>query len=232
MFTILSSKDFARLQRLQNSAARVIFAVSRSVDATPLLEALHWLLVSSRITFKILLYVLKILNSQALGYLTELLSYYKPAWCLRSSRDPPIPPALCFICDKRFQIVAAKSWNLLPIEFRTVTSIVTFKKLLKTFLFWFCCFLIVLFVFFCKRYGTCVNGYTHTCLIWGLRTVQLLMINITFWFLILKCRNFLIILFWVSSKLIEWEFATFSKSVDMLQRRLIGGLTSPQFVRL
>ena len=39
------------------------------------------------------------------------------------------------IGDKRFQIVAAKSWNLLPIEIRTVTSIVTFKKLLKTYLF-------------------------------------------------------------------------------------------------
>ena len=40
------------------------------------------------------------------------------------------------------------------------------------------------------------------------RTVQLLMINITFWFLISKWRNFLIILFWVSFKLIEWGFAT------------------------
>ena len=34
MFTVLSSKDLARLQRLQNSAARVIFAVSRRVDAS------------------------------------------------------------------------------------------------------------------------------------------------------------------------------------------------------
>ena len=52
-------------------------------------------------------------------------------------------------------------------------------------------------------------SYTHTCLIWVPRTVQLLMINITFWILILKWRNFLIILFWVSFKLKEWGFATF-----------------------
>ena len=76
MFTVLSSKDLARLQRLQNSAARVIFAVSRRIDASPLLEALHRLPVSSRITFKILLYVFKILNS-----------YYNPTRCLRSSSD-------------------------------------------------------------------------------------------------------------------------------------------------
>ena len=138
MFTVLSSKDLARLQRLQNSAARVIFAVSRRVDASPLLEALHWLPVSSRITFKILLYVFKILNGQAPGYLTELLSYYKPARCLRSSSDTTrlvLHSSATAIGDKRFQIVAAKSWNLIPIEIRTVTSIVTFKKLLKTYLF-------------------------------------------------------------------------------------------------
>ena len=138
MFTVLSSKDLARPQRLQNSAARVIFAVSRRVDASPLLEALHWLPVSSRITFKILLYVFKILNGQAPGYLTELLSYYKPARCLRSSSDTTclvLHSSATAIGDKRFQIVAVKSWNLLPIEIRTVTSIVTFKKLLKTYLF-------------------------------------------------------------------------------------------------
>ena len=50
--------------------------------------------------------------------------------------------------------------------------------------------------------------YTHTCLICVPRTAQLLIINITFWFLISKWRNFLIILFWVSFKLTEWGFAT------------------------
>ena len=45
-------------------------------------------------------------------------------------------------------------------------------------------------------------SYLHTCLISVLGTVQLLMINITFWFLLLKWQKFLIILFWKSSKLI------------------------------
>ena len=46
-------------------------------------------------------------------------------------------------------------------------------------------------------------NYTHTCLICVPRTVHLLMINITFWFMILKWRNFLLIL-------IEWGSATAS----------------------
>ena len=107
------------IQRLQNSTARVIFAVSRRVDASPLLEALHWLPVSSQITFKILLYVFKILNGQATRYLTELFSYYKPTRCLRSSSDTTrlvLHSSATAICDKRFQIVAAKSWNLLPLK--------------------------------------------------------------------------------------------------------------------
>ena len=51
-------------------------------------------------------------------------------------------------------------------------------------------------------------SYTHTCLICVPRKAQLLMINITFWFLISKWRNFLIILFCVSFKLTEWGFDT------------------------
>ena len=130
MFTVVSSKDLARLLRLQNSAARVIVALSRRVDASPLLEALHWLTVSSQITFKILLYVFKNLNSQAPGYLTELLTYYSPTRCLRSSIDNTrlvLHLSVTVIGDKRFQTVAAKSWNLLPSEIRTVT-IATFKQ--------------------------------------------------------------------------------------------------------
>ena len=75
------------MQRLQNSAARVIFKVGRRVDAAPLLEMLHWLPVRDRINFKILLYVYKILNNQAPPYLVGLLSYYKPGRPLRSSND-------------------------------------------------------------------------------------------------------------------------------------------------
>ena len=109
----------------------------------------HCLPVSSRITFIILLYIFKILNGQTPGYLTELLSYYKPTRCLRSSSDTThlVPhSSATAIGDKRFQIVAAEFWNLSPIEIRTVTSVVTFKKLLKTYLFWLCCLCFVFFV--------------------------------------------------------------------------------------
>ena len=138
MFTVLSAKDLAKLQRLQNSAARVIFGVGRRVDAAPLLQALHWLPIRNRITFKTLLYVFKIINGQAPEYLKELFRHYAPRRHLRSSSDTTrlaIPPSATSTGDKRFQVAAAKSWNSLPSKIRTTNSVVAFKKLLKTYLF-------------------------------------------------------------------------------------------------
>ena len=82
LFTNRSAKNTSRLQRLQNGGARVVFAVGRRTEAEP-----HWLPVSQRVTFKILLYVYKALIEQTPLYITELFSYYTPARPLRSSTD-------------------------------------------------------------------------------------------------------------------------------------------------
>ena len=57
-----------RLQRLQNSAARIIFTVDRRHKSSPLLKSLHWLPVKQRNTYKLLLYVYKALNGLAPMY--------------------------------------------------------------------------------------------------------------------------------------------------------------------
>jgi hypothetical protein len=72
------------------------------------------------------------------SYLTELLNYYKPGRCLRSSSDTTrlaITPSTTALGDKRFQVTAARSWNSLPVNIRTTSSVELFKKLLKTHLF-------------------------------------------------------------------------------------------------
>ena len=56
LFTCLSAKNTSWLQRLQDSGARVDFAVGRRTETEPLLTTLHWLPVPQRVTFKILLY--------------------------------------------------------------------------------------------------------------------------------------------------------------------------------
>src|SRR4029434_2879668 len=55
----LPKKAFSQLQTLQNAAARVLTKTRRRAHITPVLKSLHWLPVSFRIDFKVLLLVYK-----------------------------------------------------------------------------------------------------------------------------------------------------------------------------
>ena len=57
------SSLLARLQRVQNSATRLIYNVSRTFSSSLLLLNLHWLHVKHRILFKILLIIYKVIQS-------------------------------------------------------------------------------------------------------------------------------------------------------------------------
>ena len=58
-------KDLNKLQRLQNSTARLVTGTKPRDHITTVLRTLHWLPVRQRITFKILLIVYKIVNQIA-----------------------------------------------------------------------------------------------------------------------------------------------------------------------
>ena len=74
------------LQKVQNAAARVIFQIAKFDHITPALIDLHWLSVTFRVQFKLLLFVYKSLHNQSPSYIKDLLSL-KPApyYALRSS---------------------------------------------------------------------------------------------------------------------------------------------------
>uniref|UniRef100_A0A8C4X7K9 Capping protein regulator and myosin 1 linker 2 n=1 Tax=Erpetoichthys calabaricus TaxID=27687 RepID=A0A8C4X7K9_ERPCA len=79
------SNLISQLQLIQNSAARVLTRTSSSEHITPILLRLHWLPVSYRIEYKILLITYKALNNLAPNYISGLLHHYVPARPLRSS---------------------------------------------------------------------------------------------------------------------------------------------------
>ena len=64
-----------KLQRLQNSAARLIAFTRKYEHITPVLYDLHWLRVKECIKFKILLLTYKALNGKAPDYISDMLSY-------------------------------------------------------------------------------------------------------------------------------------------------------------
>ena len=139
LFLQLSAKDISRLQRLQNSAARVIFAVGRRVEAHPLVSSLHWLSIDKRISFKILLYIYKSFNSLAPKYISNKLTPYIPQRTLRSSNDTTrllADRSISVAGDRRFPVAGVKRWNSLPIEIRLSPSVTLFKQRRKTYLFW------------------------------------------------------------------------------------------------
>ena len=73
-----------KLQRIQNAAARMICGARKYDHASPLLFKLHWLPVSYRIKFKVLLMTFKALQGEGPSYITNLLVPYQPERSLRS----------------------------------------------------------------------------------------------------------------------------------------------------
>ena len=76
-----------RLQRAQNSAARVINRVRWRDHVTPILRSLHWLPIKMRVTFKICTCMYKILHGLAPDYLNCAIARNAPTRALRSASD-------------------------------------------------------------------------------------------------------------------------------------------------
>ena len=127
----------AKLQRLQNSAARIVSRTRKYEHITPVLIKLHWLPIKFRIKFKVLLLVYKALNGLAPKYIKELLVPYKPRRHLRSEAKGLLdePRTRLKFGDRAFSISAPRLWNALPQHLKDSTSCQAFKKCLKTHLF-------------------------------------------------------------------------------------------------
>lgn len=130
----VSQSSLARLQLVQNAAARLLTRVKKHQHITPVLASLQWLPVRFRIKFKILLLTYKVVNGQAPDYLSDLVQLYTPSRALRSSDH-----LLLTLHKSRmvhaFAVVAPKMWNNLPLHIRKAPTVTLFKSHLKTYFF-------------------------------------------------------------------------------------------------
>jgi hypothetical protein len=127
-----------KLQRIQNSAARVITRQRKFDHITPTLKSLHWLPVKSRIQYNILLLTFKSQHGKAPLYLAELINLYVPARSLRSGQQNQLDQPKSTMKkygDRAFSVCGPKLWNNLPSEIKNAESVDSFKRLLKTHLF-------------------------------------------------------------------------------------------------
>ncbi len=119
----------------------------KSEHITPVLRSLHWLPVTFRIDFKVLLLIYKSLNGLGPKYIADMLTEYKPNRPLRSlgASQLEIPRVhtkqgesafswnLYILCEYITHFI--RSWNQLPEEIRCAKTLATFKSRLKTHLF-------------------------------------------------------------------------------------------------
>ena len=131
-----------RLQRIQNQAARMLTRSPRRNHITPVLRELHWLRISDRIIFKILILTHKAFHGVAPVYLCELITKYEQATVrTRRAQDcfllaiPPISKTCAASFFERSFIYAAPTlWNKLSIDIRML-EINQFKSRVKTELY-------------------------------------------------------------------------------------------------
>nr|KAG5696973.1 hypothetical protein BaRGS_008435 [Batillaria attramentaria] len=137
----LPVSQISRLQRIQNTAARIVSRTKATDHITPVLKALHWLPVQQRIDHKVLSLAYCCIHNTAPTYLKELIPVYQPARNLRSASSLRLRlPSTDDTSKKRhgarsFKNAAPKLWNSLPETVKEAVSITAFRKRLKTYLF-------------------------------------------------------------------------------------------------
>ena len=132
-----SVSNLAKLQRVQNTLARVVLRRGKYDHISSALTELHWLPVKQRITFKLCTLAFNIKRTNQPSYLRQLLIDYEPPRCLRSSTQGflRVDCSRSVIGSRAFKHSATNAWNSLPDSIRTINNFIDFKTKLKTHLF-------------------------------------------------------------------------------------------------
>ena len=133
-------KVTGRLQCVQYAGARLITGVGKREHIMPILKQLHWLPVSKRIEFKILVITYKGLHGFATRYIShaDMLQLYVPNRPFRSSNKNQIVVPKWNMKSygwRAFSNVAPRLWNQLPDNIKDCTTLNLFKNRLKAYLF-------------------------------------------------------------------------------------------------
>ena len=132
-----SASNINRLQRLQNSVARLVTRQARRDSAMPILRELHWLPVRHRVSYKIAELTFKALHGDlSPPYLQQCVQIYSPVRSLRSASSYILVQSRSHSAagDCTFVHAAATVWNALPVSVTSKDSLLSFKAALKTHL--------------------------------------------------------------------------------------------------
>ena len=125
-----------KISRVQRTAARLVLLSKEQYNTLPLLKQLHWLPLSYRIKYKVLVLTFKALKGYGPSYLSELLQSVRHEHkSLRSNFKHllalPLNKSVTY-GDRCFSVFAPSLWNSIPQHLCALDSLLTFKKMLKT----------------------------------------------------------------------------------------------------
>ena len=126
----LPKKTPKKLQKVQNSAIRLVFNVRSRHPVSAFYAQLHWLNVEQRICFKVILIVYKCVNGSAPAVLQNMC-------VIRNNVDLTL--RITYFNKSKygkraFVHYAPRYWNRLPVSIRLINNIDTFKSSLKSFI--------------------------------------------------------------------------------------------------
>ncbi len=132
-----SSGNLSKLQRVQNSLARVVTYTKRAEHIHPVLHHLHWLPINYRINYKVATLAYKVRSTGSPSYLLPLVSDYVPTRNLRSSSQYllNVPASRTQTARRAFSHSAPTVWNELPVDIRRSESFSSFRTAVRTHYF-------------------------------------------------------------------------------------------------
>ena len=133
----IAETDFTKLQRVLNRLACVVTKSPPFTLSISLLRSLYWLPVKYGVHFKICLLTYNALHEEQPVYLRSLIAISLPSRSLRSNRGITlsIPRIKTNTGAITFSSCASFLWNNLSLSVRSATSVATFRRRLKTYLF-------------------------------------------------------------------------------------------------
>ena len=129
------------LQSVLNAAARSVAGLRHTDHITSTLASLHWLRASERIHFKMATLVYKSLHGLAPQYLSDDLHRVANIASRRHLRSATtqrleVPRTrLVTVGDRTFRAAGSRLWNSLPPDVVDCSTVETFRRKLKHFLF-------------------------------------------------------------------------------------------------
>lgn len=129
----MSEENMNKLQRVQNSAARLACKVScrDKVNSEDLLYDLHWLRVRDRVVYKVLVIVHKCVYGNAPVTLRKLVRFSQN----NRLKLLEVKSYQTSFGERAFSVCGPRLWNSLPTNLRLEVDVDVFKSGLKTYLF-------------------------------------------------------------------------------------------------